>query len=80
MIKLWSKFMIQESQCQAILAQSVERVAFNHVVVGSIPINDDGCYIMITFLWTTMGYRYKGFITQKIEHWSGQKYIKPLHR
>ena len=29
--------MIQESQCQAILAQSVERVAFNHVVVGSIP-------------------------------------------
>ena len=30
--------------CGAILAQPVERVAFNHVVVGSIPIDDDSCF------------------------------------
>ena len=27
----------------AVLAQLVERVAFNHVVVGSIPTDGDGC-------------------------------------
>ena len=56
----------------AILAQSVERVAFNHVVVGSIPIDGDSCCILVNYVWITMQYRQCGFINHSIHHWHQQ--------
>ena len=61
--------------CGAILAQSVECVAFNHVAVGSITTDGDSCCSLINYVRITMQYRYCGLINHNIHHWLQQKKV-----
>ena len=54
------------------LAWSAKHVAFNHVVMGLISIDDHGACILITNVWFTMQCRYYGFIIHIIDHWLQQ--------